>query len=169
MQPTITRKPAIQLVGMSFYGDPFDTRAGWDEGNHIGKTWTRLMRFLEENPGAIQHLSQLDTQYEVHIYHPDTLTQGLFEVFVGLEVAHLESVPVVLQVKILPPTEYAVFTLQGQAITGDWGLEIDAWIETAGYRRTYPYSFQLYDSRFKSLDNIEESSLDVYMPVEPAE
>ena len=51
MKPTNIYKPAIQLVGMSYYGDPFDTRAGWDEGNHIGKTWRRWMQFLGENPG----------------------------------------------------------------------------------------------------------------------
>ena len=70
-----------------------------------------------------------------------------------------------LLVKILPATEYAVFTLQGEQISSDWHLEIDQWIAAAGYQRVHPYSFQYYVERFKGLDQIEESQLDVYMPV----
>ena len=36
MQPTIVQKGEIVLVGMSFYGDPFETSAGWTEENQIG-------------------------------------------------------------------------------------------------------------------------------------
>jgi predicted transcriptional regulator YdeE len=70
-----------------------------------------------------------------------------------------------LLVKVLPATDYAVFTLEGEQIASDWHLEIDQWIKTAGYEHAHPYSFQYYDVRFKGLDRLAESQLDVYMPV----
>lgn len=168
MDPVIIRKPALNLVGMSFYGDPFDTRGGWDEANQIGQTWVRFERFLEENMGRIQHVSQPGVAIELHVYHPDTLIIGHFEVFIGLQVDRLEAIPVELVAKILPPSEYAVFTLYGKEITGDWQMQIDRWIAAAGYQRSFQFSFQYYDERFKGLDRIEESILDVYLPVKLA-
>ena len=35
----------------------------------------------------------------------------------------------------------------------------------SGYQRAYPYGFQRYDERFKGLDQIDESVLDVYVPI----
>jgi predicted transcriptional regulator YdeE len=167
MQPTINHKDQINLVGMSFYGDPFETSVGWTEENQIGRLWQRLMAYLAENPEAIQQRLPIHASYEVHVYGPETGTKGLFEVFVGIPVERLEAVPVDLLVKILPPAEYAVFTLQGRQISSDWHLEIDQWIAEAGYQHGLPFSFQYYDERFKGVDNLEESILDVYMPVTP--
>ena len=71
--------------------------------------------------------------------------------------------------KILPPAQYAVFTLKGEQITSDWSKMIWEWMSGAGYESAYPYGFQLYDQRFKGLDNLEGSELDVYVPVKPAD
>lgn len=168
MQPTIVQKDEITLVGMSFYGDPFETSAGWTEENQIGQLWQRLMAYLAEHSNKIQHPVPVQASYEVHIYGPETMTKGLFEVFIGIAVEQLAAVPVDLLVKILPATEYAVFTLQGAQISTDWHLEIEQWITEAGYKGSHPFSFQYYDERFKGLDKIEESQLDVYMPVQKA-
>jgi predicted transcriptional regulator YdeE len=165
MQPTIVQKDEITLLGVSFYGDPFETSAGWTEENQIGRLWQRLFAYLAENAEAIRHRVPIQASYEVHVYGSETMTKGLFEVFVGIAVERLEAVPVDLLVKILPASEYAVFTLQGEQISSDWHLEIDEWIAAAGYRVAHPFSFQYYDERFKGLDRIAESQLDVYMPV----
>lgn len=165
MQPNILEKDEIKLVGVSFYGDPFETSAGWTEENQIGRLWQRLMTYLSEYPEKIQHAVPVQASYEVHIYGPETTTKGLFEIFVGIAVEQIEDVPVDLLVKILPATAYAVFALQGEQISSDWHLEINQWITAAGYQHSHPFSFQYYDERFKGLDLIGESQLDVYMPV----
>lgn len=167
MKPTIVQKDEIILVGMSFYGDPFETSAGWTEENQIGRLWQRLMGYLAENADAIEARVPVQASYEVHVYGPETMTKGLFEVFVGIPVTGLEAVPVDLLVKILPAAEYAVFTFHGEKISSDWHLEIDQWIAKAGYQQALPFSFQYYDERFKGVDHIEESELDVYLPVIP--
>ncbi len=163
MEPKFIHKSKINLVGMSFYGDPFSKRGGWDGENEIGRLWARLMAYLEtERPNP-----QPAALYEVHIYTPETPTKGFFEVFVGFEIAHIESIPLNLLAKTLPATEYGLFSFAGQAIVADWHLQIDEWIQTAGYQRTHPFSFQYYDHRFKGLDQLDGSILDVYLPVKP--
>ncbi len=103
--------------------------------------------------------------YEVHVQHEETKLTGEFEVFAGLEVERLEDVPVEVSVKILPPATYAVFTLQGQQIVSDWEKMIADWMLKSGYQSSQAFGFQRYDERFKGVDHIDESVLDVYVPV----
>ena len=165
MEPTIVEKGQIVLVGLSFFGDPFSVSGGWTEENEIGQLWTRFMTYLEGNSSRIEHVRD-NTAYEVHVRHEETASKGHFEVFVGMEVDKLEDVPVQMLIKILPPTKYAVFTLTGQEITSDWPRAIyHEWMPESAYQEAHRYSFQLYDQRFKGLENLNESTLDVYIPV----
>jgi AraC family transcriptional regulator len=153
------------LLGFSFFGDPFRISGGWTEENEIGRLWQRFMAYLGQHQHRIAH-AVTGVAYEVHIEHEETMQTGEYEVFVGLEVETVEDVPVELVVKILPPATYAVLTLQGEQITCDWHNMITEWMDRAGYERAYPYGFQRYDERFKGVDRIDESVLDVYVPVE---
>ncbi len=124
------------------------------------------MAYLTQHRDRIKHVLTDTVAYEVHIEHPETRLTGEFEVFTGLEVERLEDVPVELSVKILPPVTYAVFTLHGQQIASDWEKTIvSEWFSRSGYQSPYNYGFQLYDERFKGVQNIDESILDVYVPV----
>jgi len=166
MKPTIVEAGQRLLVGFSFFGDPFQVAAGWSEENEIGRSWKRLMAFLEREGPALKHVIAEDVAYEVHVYHPETPQTGEFEVFVGLEVAALEGVPLEMTVKVLPPATYAVFTLVGQQIVSDWHRQVFAeWLPAAGLEGEHSHSIQRYDERFKDLDPIDESVLDVYIPV----
>jgi predicted transcriptional regulator YdeE len=166
MEPTMIEKHQMMLVGLSFFGDPFAISGGWTEENEIGRLWKRFMAYLAEHRHRIKHV-RADVAYEVHIEHEESALTGEFEVFVGLEVEKLEDVPVELSVKILPPTTYAVFTLQGEQITSDWSKMIYAeWMPGSGYQSAYGYGFQRYDERFKGVEHIDESVIDVYVPVE---
>lgn len=168
LQPVISDIKQITLIGMSFYGDPFDTHDGWDEENEIGRLWKRFGSILSQNSAVDLNFLNQGVGYEVHIYHPETPEKGLFEVFVGMEVERIENVPVQLSVKVLPATQYAVFTLTGEEITSDWEMIIEGWLPASGYRNPYAYNFQYYDERFKGVDNIAESTLDVYIPIQKA-
>jgi AraC family transcriptional regulator len=167
MEPRFIEKDEIILVGFSFFGDPFATSAGWTEENEIGRVWQRLMTYLENHSSRIKHIKDAEVGYEIHIEHDETKSRGHYEVFVGVEVEKLEDVPVELLVKILPSTKYAVFTLKGEQITSDWSKTIfHDWMPQSGYRPTHHYGFQRYDRRFKGVDNIDESELDLYVPIE---
>ncbi len=109
----------------------------------------------------IKHKVAPDVCLEIHVETEETAEKGNVEVFVGVIVDKLEAVPVECVVKVLPVTQYVVFTLQGQQITSDWSKMVYGWLPSAGYCVSHKYIIQYYDSRFKGLDKIEESSLDV--------
>lgn len=169
MEAKIVTRDQIILVGLSYYGDPFAESGGWTEENEIGRLWNRFIIYLTDYRDHIKHVKEGDLVYEVHVEGEETASKGHREVFVGIEVEMLDDVPVELLVKILPPAKYAVFTLRGEQITSDWSRMIDDWMLDAGYSSAYPYGFQLYDQRFKGLDDLEASELDVYLPIKPAD
>ncbi len=166
MEPKLVETQQMLLVGFNFFGDPFELSGGWTEENEIGRTWKRFIRFQEEHPQRLKHVTTYEVAYEVHIYHEETPQTGEFEVFVGLEVEELEEVPLELCVKILPPATYAVFTLHGEQIVSDWAMMIFAeWLPQAGYEGEHTHSIQRYDERFKGVDSIAESILEIYIPI----
>ena len=165
MEPTIVEKGQIRLVGFTFFGDPFAESGGWTEENEIGRLWARFVAYLINRGDQIRHVVNTEVAYEVHVENEETAAKGYREVFVGVEVEKLEGVPADVVVKILPPGQYAVFTLRGEQITSDWPKVIHEWMLGSGHKRVHGYSFQLYDQRFKGLDNIAESEIDVYVPV----
>ena len=168
MEPRIIEKGQIMLVGFSFFGDPFAESSGWTEENEIGRLWNRFTTYLTGHRDRIKHIKDDAFAYEVHVESEETASKGHREIFIGVEVEKLD-VPVEMLVKILPPAQYAVFTLKGEQITSDWSRMIWEWMSVAGYESAYEYGFQLYDQRFKGLDNLEGSELDVYVPVKPAD
>ena len=166
MEPSIIDKGQIMLLGFSFFGDPFRFSGGWSEENEIGRLWNRFMAYYGQHGARMKHVTSDQAMYEVHIQHQETETTGEYEVFVGLEVEALENVPVEMTVKILPAVSYAVFTLRGEQITSDWHKMIyQDWMAGSGYQSAHDYGFQRYDQRFKGLDRIQDSVLDVYVPV----
>ena len=169
MEPTIVEKGQITLVGFSFYGDPFSESDGWTEGNEIGGLWNRFSAYLTDQGERILHRVDEDRAYEVHVVSDDTAEKGHREVFVGVEVERLEDVPAELLVKLLPATQYAIFTLQGEQIASDWCRVIyQESLPHTGYEEAHRYSIQLYDERFKGVDNLADSVLEVYVPVKPS-
>lgn len=167
MEPRLITHPQLKLVGFSFYGDPFRMSPGWTEENEIGRLWSRFMTYADQyqeqmaafvvNPGI---------SYEVHIYNDETAVTGIYEVFVGVELADVVLAPLDTVIKVLPATQYAVFTIRGQAIVGDWHLPIyQEWLPDSGYELAHSFHIQYHDGSFKGFDRLDESSLDVYVPV----
>jgi predicted transcriptional regulator YdeE len=165
MEPKIVERDQIILVGFSFFGDPFAESGGWTEENEIGRLWNRFGAYLAHHRDRIKHVKNDAMAYEVHVETEETASKGHREVFVGVEVERLEDVPAEMLVKILPAAIYAVFTFQGKQIASDWSMMTQEWMLGAGYESAHNYGFQLYDERFKGVDNLAESILDVYMPV----
>ncbi len=161
MQPLIQPCPRLLVAGFSFFGDPFHSHAGWTETNEIGRLWQRLFGFLTSpaNP-----YPQPSVSYEIHLQNHETPRTGEFEVFAGFEIPDLARVPPELCVKVLPAGDYALFTLRGDQIVSDEPI-FDCWANTSGYRQAFPFFAQRYDARFKGLDRLAESELDVLVPV----
>ena len=124
------------------------------------------MTFWEQNHKRFPHLFSQDVTYEAHVRHSEAARKEAFEVLVGVEVEKLEGVPLELVIKLLPPSTYAGFTLRGDQITADWDQTIlTGWMARTGYEPAHPFSLQRYDERFKGLNRIEESVLELYVPI----
>jgi len=165
MTPVIIEKERLVLAGFSFFGDPFSASPGWHEENEIGRLWQRFMRAWHQDSRRIHSRGEFQG-FEVHIVHPETETQGHYEVFVGAATDRWPEVPPEFCVKVLPPCRYAVFTLRGQQIVSDWTQAVyQEWLPAAGFHETFTYQFQFYDERFKGMDRIDESELDLYVPL----
>ena len=170
MEPRIEQHGQIILAGVSFYGDPFAAHDPWREENEIGRLWTRFMALLQEHGEALTALAANPGEtVELHLPGPDTAASGVYEVFIGLAVTAVDNLPLPFVAKVLPPHAYAVFPLRGAAIAADWhNLIYQDWLPGSGYEAAATYGFQIYDARFKGLDRLAESELDVYIPVRHA-
>jgi AraC family transcriptional regulator len=160
------QRERIFLAGVGFFGDPFQISGDWTSENEIGRLWERFMAYQRAHPDQMPDVLHPEVGYELHIEHDLTAKTGEYEIFIGQEIQKPEQVPPELLLKVLPPVTYAVFTLKGQEIVSDWEQAISQeWFPTSGYRRAYHYGFQYYDRRFKGLDAIDESEIDLYLPV----
>jgi AraC family transcriptional regulator len=165
MKPKIIEKDQIILIGFNFFGDPF-TSPGWTEENEIGRLWNRFENYLTRYGDRLKTLKNKEVGYEVWSVDEETMAKGKFDIFAGMEVEELEDVPVEVLVKILPPTKYAVFTFEGQQINSDWPRMIyQEWLPNSEYQEAYKYNFQRYDQRFKGIDNLDESVMEVHVPI----
>lgn len=164
MKYELIQMTELKMSGFVFYGDPFSTRAGWDGENEIGKLWKRFMAYVTSEEKNFQMSDSFI--YEVHIYNMETTDTGVFEVFVGApalsEVSSYE-----LSTKYFDASQYLHFTLTGPEIMSDWwqALETDI-LPKLKLKRRYPYILQRYDERFKGINEINESEMEVLIPVE---
>jgi len=167
MDARIEARGRILLAGMGFFGDPFAKASAWDEENEIGSLWKRFYSFLGSFPDAIPDRADRGrVGYELHINAPETEKTGRYEVFVGLAVRSLESLPALCSAKILPPGEYAVITVRGPEIRGDWmGKLYSEIVPGLGRRADESFSFERYDERFKGMDRLAESELEYFIPL----
>lgn len=165
MEIELVELDAMLLGGMSFYGDPLSTKGGWDEENEIGRTWKRFMEYINCNQDRSYTIHE-SCFYELHIYNENTPKNGHFQVFVG-EKVNTGELPVQLDSKYIPSSQYLKITLRGKEIISDWWYEIEKEIiPSRNLRRNYQYIIQAYDHRFKGMDKINDSELDAYIPVE---
>jgi predicted transcriptional regulator YdeE len=169
MEPKIITCEQLNLVGFSFYGDPFRLSPGWTEENEIGRLWVRFMAYAKQHREQMaSFVANPGITYEVHIYNQDTMTTGHFEVFVGVELNDVTQAPLDAVIKVLPATHYAVFKLRGQEIVSDWWQPIyQGWLPHSDFELAHDFHIQYHDGSFKGFDRLDESSLDVYVPVKP--
>ena len=165
MKPKIIDKRKITLVGMDFYGDPYQEGGGWSAGNAIGQLWDRFNKAYEKKKDAIEHLAS-ESGWELWIDFEGEENKKNHYILVGVEVASLGDLPLELVARTLPETRYAIFTLKGGEIKSDWSSKIETqWLPEAGLEQSYPFIIEYYDAqRFNGMDDAN-SELDIYVPV----
>lgn len=165
MKTELVHLDSIMLGGFSFYGDPISTKGSWDSENEIGKTFSRYSQFELEHPKR-DYSACKDRIYEVHIYGSETPTHGYFEVFIGEEVTSAQ-LPICLSSKYIAAADYLKVTLCGNEIISDWYCSIyKEVLPELGVKALNSYVLQVYDERFKGMEQVGESVMEAYIPVE---
>ncbi len=163
----ICERDRLLIAGFGFFGDPFGLSGEWTEENEIGRLWHRYMTFMHSPGSQTPQIVNPAVGYELWIEQADTRAKGFWEIFVGQEIADIAAVPVELSLKTLPAVTYAVLTLRGEEIASDWQQDALNVLASAGLKQALPYSFQYYDHRFKGMERLAESEIDLYIPVKP--
>ena len=154
------------VAGLSFYGNPFAQSAGWTEENEIGRLWGRFMRLREDDPGGFPPPAEPNVMFELHLPDSRTAETGEYEVFIGYPVAGAGDLPLALAAKVIPAGRFVRFTLVGAAITDkDSYQEMYDWIGSNDLEPLSDWAINIYDVRFKGMERIAESELDVCVPV----
>lgn len=167
MEPALTEKKKLQLIGCSYYGNPFHAAKEWDIQNEIGKLWQQFMNLAVKHQNLLSKAGTNPLAYEVHIEPEEYKTTKNYYVFVGMEVGDIKEVPLEMVLKILPETRYLKFTTK--VANQDAGVAVfREWMPQNGYVQAYPYVIEAYDSsRFKSVED-GESEIDWLIPVKEA-
>lgn len=165
MRSKLLHLDKFTLAGVNYYGDPLSTKGGWDEENEIGKTWQRFLAYISCHETRDYKLDS-PYLYELHIYNANTSKNGVFEVFIGEE-SSTSDIPLTLSSKQIPEGDYICCTLVGEEIIKDWWRDIETYVKKE-YQKNLNGDFliQRYDERFKGMDRIEESELDVLILLE---
>jgi AraC family transcriptional regulator len=166
MEPTILEDKIFRFLGCVFFGDPFHEAVEWSYENEIGKLWHRFMKLYEKYFSLLKKICRdHNISYELHLEPEEYKTTRKYFVLVGVEVSYFEEIPLEMFVKILPKTNYVVFTTTMENKFERGGYIYKTWLPEHGYEQIFPYVIQLYDhGRYKGLED-PESEIDWFIPI----
>jgi len=172
MQAEFVEREPMTLAGMSYYEPLAGT--GWSWENSIGQLWQRFNQFFDRTPAFSESRTvSPGIGYELNIWNEEEHQEAkCFHLFVGVEVDQLDEMPLQVVGKVLPAGTCAHLTPKGKDIASWERTFYEGWLPVSGCRvqdfGDYQFQIQAYEEgRFHGLgDLLEESEIDVYVPVE---
>jgi AraC family transcriptional regulator len=170
MEPRIIERNELTVVGMVYYGNPFHAEGVTPEENEVGKLWTRFNTYWDAHREAFKHEVDADIAWELHVVGDEYEQTKEYAVMVGVEVSAIEDPPDPIFCKVLPAGQYAVFTLRGEEMNGNWGRTIyNEWLPASGYEESSSCTLERYDEkRFKAWGG-PESEVEIWVPIKARE
>jgi predicted transcriptional regulator YdeE len=170
MGTRIIEQGEMIIAGMVYYGNPFwDTEAAPAQ-NEIGKLWTRFSAYCENHPEGIKHTVDDKVGWELHLGTDEYEETKEYYVMVGVEVSEIEDLPASIFAKVLPASQFAVFTLRGEEMKGNWGDTIyEEWLPSSEYEEAYSCTIERYDEGCFRGWGDPESEIEVWVPVRDRE
>jgi predicted transcriptional regulator YdeE len=145
----------LNLLGLTFHGNPFQSADEWSQKNDIGLLWQRFMALFKKYKFLLEKLTDKSrTSYELHYEPEDFVETTHLDIFVGLNQNRQGEIPLDFVVKPLPEICYLIFTSK---LADKSKLEyfFQNWLQNkeVEYQQAYPYVIQLYDERFRGMDD----------------
>ncbi|HOT76529.1 MAG TPA: AraC family transcriptional regulator [Candidatus Wallbacteria bacterium] len=158
MEPKIVVKKEFKVVGMR--------GQTCLKNNVIPKMWENFFPRM----GEIINRINKDTAYGIcecsDIGETQFNDETLFNELVCVEVDRFDAIPKAMVCKTIPEQKYAVFTHRGPLynLRQTYDYIYKTWIPTSGYQMAFKDDFELYDGRFKGIDD-PGSEFDIYVPI----
>ncbi len=171
MDYELIEKENMYFIGFSYRGTIKENLDQFQ--NQVDDCWNTLADFCVNRWAHIEdEIIDPKLSYEIQLWNKEELEQnGLLNIFVGLEVKDLETIPIEMTGKLLPKGKYILFNLKGEEIHGWEDFILQEWLPESNYwlRMFNEHLFHVqrfHEDRFKGVENIEESELDILVPVE---
>lgn len=169
-KPKIKKMKSINLVGTIF-----------NDHNKIPSVPVLTKKLRQKISHALPGLKS----YGVNFYSEDLLKSNFTNYFdrspflksmflAGIPVSRIAETNFGNVAKILPESEYAVFTYKGslagkeQALLNTISHAVHIWLRRWSYFVAFGYYFILFDERFKGMDS-QDSEIDIYLPIRKVE
>ncbi len=171
MEHEVIEKEDRYLIGFQHHGSMLNKKDPIED--QIEALWGRFSRFCQESWPAIKDkVVNPKLSYELQIWDEKELQDsGDVYVFVGVEVEELKDIPLELSGKVLPAGKYIYFKLKGKEIKTweedilqDWFPRDDYWIRSFEDHLFHVQCF--HEEKFKGIENLEDSELNVLVPVD---
>ena len=153
LRPKFVERGAIHLVGVaSLVEDRADAR-------------TKLQEELGHEVESIANRLRPERYYGVSFF-PQTWEMEGFFYLAGVEVASLETIPLVLVGKTIPPLKYARFIHKGSA--PNVGMTFDyiyqTWLPKSGNTLAAPLEIEFYGEQYRGSDSPDSES-EILIPI----
>ena len=153
LRPKFVERGAIHLVGMaSLVEDQASAR-------------TKLQEELGHEVESIAHRLRPERYYGVSFF-PQTWEMEGFFYLAGVEVASLETTPLMLVGKTLPPSKYAHFIHKGSSKDVDMTFDYiyQTWLPKSGNTLAAPLEIEFYGERYRGPDHPDSES-EILIPI----
>jgi len=151
MEPIIKHREEFYVVGLEYYGE--------NKNNEIGEMWGKF----NEIANSIQNkVLPMEAAFGVCYMLADD-KEGSFHYIASVSVTSLDKVPAGMVGKIIPASNYAVFTHYGKLDTlGETYHKIyQEWLPETGLKIRADLDFEYYDERFDQ--SSDSSEFDIYI------
>lgn len=154
LTPRFESAPKMFCIGITYYGNN-------DQGQ-IPKLWDTYGKMFRQIKNCVEPWRCAG----VETYEPDFDSTGKWFYTAAAIVTSLDEIPVGLVGKIIPASDYAVFTIQGKLDKlGDTIKSIyKEWLPQSGKTIAAPYDLEMYDARFKGPQS-DESVMEMWLPI----
>ena len=154
MEPKLTNRPAMTVVGLPYVGK--------NENNEIAAMWGDFNARAAE----IQHMTG-QCAYGACFAEPAGAAEGEFEYVACFQVSEVSQLPEGMVVREIPAYKFAVFTHKGKLdkLGETYEYIYQTWLPQSGLA-LHPDKFdmELYDDRF--MPNSDESEFDILVAVQ---
>ena len=153
MEPKIVCLDKMFLAGVVVYGNPHK--------GLFGQAWDIFLKIKEQ----VKWKDDRKT-YGVEFFTEEYDREKKWFYMVAMELPDLSEIPVNMVGKVIPANTYAAFTVKGgiKNLPKTSQYAHDEWLPKSQYEEADWFEFELYDERFKDIDD-PDTEIDIYIPI----